>query len=139
MPALAEERELVKTGLAIKQAAYDAKPVVGRFRVLMGKHHEGGRTYQTGEIVESKSDLLKLNASERVVRETKGKGLKFERVVERNETYNRTYSNPNPAPQQSAQSVQQQSSIAIAESGPPDVSGPVAGNDKGAKVNRGRV
>ena len=63
---------------AIK-AEYDKRPYVGYFRVLQGCHNEGGRTYHgkrrhstekdsqgdpvilTGEIVHSKSDLLKLN------------------------------------------------------------------------------
>ena len=44
---------------------------MARFKVLTGKHHEGGRTYKTGEIVDSKSDLLKLNRGSR----------KFERVT----------------------------------------------------------
>lgn len=33
-----------------------------RFRVLHGKHREGGRTYVRGEIVDSATDLSKLNA-----------------------------------------------------------------------------
>lgn len=44
---------------------------MARFRVLTGKHREGGRTYKTGEVVDSKSDLLKLNRGSR----------KFDRVT----------------------------------------------------------
>jgi hypothetical protein len=42
--------------------AYEDLPVVDSFRVVRGRHHEGGRTYAKGEVVESKSDLLKHNS-----------------------------------------------------------------------------
>lgn len=45
---------------------------MARFRVLVGKHHEGGRTYVRGEIVDSATDLSKMNAP--------GVAPKFERV-----------------------------------------------------------
>ncbi len=50
-----------------KREAYEAKPSVGRFKVLVGKHQEGYtedgslRIYKKGEVVESKSDLTRLN------------------------------------------------------------------------------
>jgi len=31
------------------------------YRVLIGLHREGGRTYQTGELVFSRTDLTRLN------------------------------------------------------------------------------
>ena len=37
------------------------KKVVGRFRVVQGSHHEGGKHYKKGDIVESCSNLLKHN------------------------------------------------------------------------------
>ena len=37
------------------------RKIVGRFRVLRGTHHEGGRHYGVGDIVESASDLTKHN------------------------------------------------------------------------------
>lgn len=43
------------------QEAYDSKPFVGHFKLLAGLHNEGGRTYQRGEIIHSKSHLLRLN------------------------------------------------------------------------------
>ena len=33
------------------------------FKVLRGSHSEGGKTYRKGEVVDSKSDLIKHNSS----------------------------------------------------------------------------
>ena len=38
------------------------KKTVGRFRVVQGSHHEGGKHYKKGDVVESASDLLKHNS-----------------------------------------------------------------------------
>ena len=46
---------------------------MARFRVLRGLHNESGRTYQAGEVVDSKSDLTKFN---------RPNSVKFERVLE---------------------------------------------------------
>lgn len=35
---------------------------MAKFRVLIGKHREGGRTYVAGEVVDSKTDLSRLNS-----------------------------------------------------------------------------
>jgi len=35
---------------------------MSRFKVLAGVHSEGGRTYETGDIVDSRSDLTKHNS-----------------------------------------------------------------------------
>lgn len=42
-----------------RRAAYLAKPIVGKFRVLRGSHNEGGKTYHRGDVVESRVDLVK--------------------------------------------------------------------------------
>lgn len=64
-----------------KQQLYDEKPTVGRFRVLVGKHSEGGKIYgkgtPNGDIVDSKSDLEKLNTAA---------GKKFERIGKKRPT-----------------------------------------------------
>ncbi len=50
-----------------KVKVYASRPVVGRFRILAGKHQEGYnedgslKVYKKGEVVESKYDLTKLN------------------------------------------------------------------------------
>lgn len=46
---------------------------MAKFRVVHGRHHEGGRTYKQGEIVDSKTDLSRLNAPN---------AIKFEKVAE---------------------------------------------------------
>ena len=35
---------------------------MARFKVLFGSHNEGGRTYKQGEVVDSKSDLNRMNS-----------------------------------------------------------------------------
>jgi hypothetical protein len=44
-----------------KATAYKDLPIVGAFKVLRGKHIEGGMVYETGEVVESKTDLFSLD------------------------------------------------------------------------------
>src|SRR5688572_23273053 len=64
-----------------KQELHAEKPTVGRFRVLVGKHSEGGTIYgkgtPAGDIVDSKSDLEKLNTAA---------GKKFERIGKKRPT-----------------------------------------------------
>lgn len=36
--------------------------VTKRFRLLVGRHGEGDRRYKPGDVIETKSDLLKLNS-----------------------------------------------------------------------------
>lgn len=41
---------------------YADRPFIGKYKVLSGKHNEGGVTYFKGEIVNSKSDLEEHNS-----------------------------------------------------------------------------
>lgn len=57
-----QEVRTAGTGVVIPQkedriAEFNAKPVVGSFQVMEGFHNEGGKTYEKGEVVESRSNL----------------------------------------------------------------------------------
>ena len=48
---------------------------MAKFRVLRGHHNEGGKTYDVGDIVDSKSNLLQHNF---------GRSIRFEAVLDPN-------------------------------------------------------